>query len=268
MTAVTPGRTGNQFNLVAQARRQPGSTFKVFVLTAAINEGMNPDTTYYTSAPFDYQPDPYTPAWDVQTYDHSYAGSISVTQGTLRSDNTVYAQLTLDVGPDKVAQMAHRLGIRSKLDVVPAMGPARTRSRRSRRLPPMRPSTRGASTRGRRPSPRSSSRTARSTRTRAGQAAPQARGLGRSRLGGDAHPAAERPRRHGRGRVLRPARRRQDRHDRQPRGRMVLGYVPQLQATVWVGYPQGEIPMTNVHGFPSRAAASRPRSGTCSWRPR
>ena len=37
MTAVTPGRTGNQFNLVAQARRQPGSTFKTFVLTAAVD---------------------------------------------------------------------------------------------------------------------------------------------------------------------------------------------------------------------------------------
>ena len=46
MTAVTPGRTGNQFNLVAQARRQPGSTFKTFVLAAAIEEGMNPDSTY------------------------------------------------------------------------------------------------------------------------------------------------------------------------------------------------------------------------------
>ena len=45
MTAVTPGRTSNQFNLVAQARRQPGSTFKVFVLTAAIEMGMNPDST-------------------------------------------------------------------------------------------------------------------------------------------------------------------------------------------------------------------------------
>ena len=66
MTAVTPGRTGNQFNLVAQARRQPGSTFKTFVLAAAINEGMNPDSTYYTSAPFHYQPDPYTEAWDVR----------------------------------------------------------------------------------------------------------------------------------------------------------------------------------------------------------
>src|SRR4029453_4890541 len=87
MTAVTPGRYGNQFNLVAQARRQPGSTFKTFVLTAAIAEGMNPDTTYYTSAPFHYQPDPYTPAWDVQTYDHSYSGSLSVHSATLASDN-------------------------------------------------------------------------------------------------------------------------------------------------------------------------------------
>ena len=79
MTAVTPGRTGNQFNLVAQARRQPGSTFKTFVLTAAIKEGMNPDSTYYTSAPFHYQPDPYTAAWDVTTYDDDYSGTISVT---------------------------------------------------------------------------------------------------------------------------------------------------------------------------------------------
>jgi penicillin-binding protein 1A len=94
MTAVTPGQTGNQFNLVAQARRQPGSTFKVFVLTAAIEMGMNPDSTYYVSAPFHYQPDPYTAAWDVSTYDQTYAGSISVTNATLRSDNTVYAQLT------------------------------------------------------------------------------------------------------------------------------------------------------------------------------
>src|SRR5437763_16860322 len=126
MTAVTPGRTGNQFNLVAQARRQPGSTFKVFVLTAAVEMGMNPDSTYYLSAPFHYQPDPYTTAWDVQTYDHTYLGAISVEQATLRSDNTVFARLTLDVGPASVAHMAYKLGVRTRLDVgggyVPSMG--------------------------------------------------------------------------------------------------------------------------------------------------
>ncbi len=126
MTAISR-RRGNQFNLAAQARRQAGSTFKTFVLTAAIAEGMNPDSTSYVSAPFHYQPDPYSPAWDVATYDHSYLGSTSVTNATLRSDNTVYAQLTLDVGPEKVADMAHRLGVQSSLTTregayVPSLG--------------------------------------------------------------------------------------------------------------------------------------------------
>ena len=62
MTAVTPGRAGNQFNLAAQARRQAGSTFKTFVLTQAVSQGIDPDTTTYVSAPLHYQPDPNTGA--------------------------------------------------------------------------------------------------------------------------------------------------------------------------------------------------------------
>jgi penicillin-binding protein 1A len=127
MTAVTPGRSGNQFNLAAQARRQAGSTFKTYVLATAVSEGINPDTTSYLSAPLHYQPDPYSPAWDVETYSHSYVGSTSITHATLLSDNTVYARLTLDLGPEKVAAMANRLGIRSSLKTkegiyVPSMG--------------------------------------------------------------------------------------------------------------------------------------------------
>ena len=45
------------------------------------------------------------------TYGHTYAGTISVTQATLLSDNTVYAQLTLDVGPANVWRLARRLGV-------------------------------------------------------------------------------------------------------------------------------------------------------------
>ena len=52
MTAVIPGNTHNQFNLTSQSARQAGSTFKTFVLAAAIEKGMDPDSTYYTSAPF------------------------------------------------------------------------------------------------------------------------------------------------------------------------------------------------------------------------
>ena len=51
MTAVVRTK-GNQFNLVAQSTRQAGSTFKTFVLAAAIEKGIDPDSTYYVSAPF------------------------------------------------------------------------------------------------------------------------------------------------------------------------------------------------------------------------
>src|SRR5262249_18348352 len=111
MTAVVPGRRGNDFNLASQARRQTGSTFKAFVLTTAIKQGINPATTFYLSAPFHYQPDPLSAAWDVHTYDDSYLGSTSIENATLRSDNTVYARLTLDVGPENVAETAPHLRI-------------------------------------------------------------------------------------------------------------------------------------------------------------
>ena len=58
MTAVIPGNKKNQFNLLSQARRQSGSTFKTFVLAAAVEQGINPETTTYLSAPFFYRPDP------------------------------------------------------------------------------------------------------------------------------------------------------------------------------------------------------------------
>ena len=75
------------------------------------------DTTYYTSAPFTCSIGPWcqTP-WSVHTYENSYSGSESLTRATLQSDNTVYAQLTLDVGPRYVWQMAHRLGVHMSPD--------------------------------------------------------------------------------------------------------------------------------------------------------
>jgi penicillin-binding protein 1A len=117
MTAVTPGTSGNQFNFVTSAHRQPGSTFKTIVLTAAVAQGMDPFNTYYLSAPFYYAP----LHWQVQTYEHTYAGVESVENGTLQSDNTVYARLALDVGPRNIVAMAHRLGVRTPLKAVPSL---------------------------------------------------------------------------------------------------------------------------------------------------
>ena len=129
MTAVIPGNKHNQFNLAAQSARQAGSTFKTFVLAAAIEKGIDPDTTYYTSAPFTCTTGPWCEddykagkPWTVSTYDHTYAGTISVTSATLRSDNTVYAQLTLDVGPDKVWRLAKSLGVNLTQKPVASIG--------------------------------------------------------------------------------------------------------------------------------------------------
>jgi penicillin-binding protein 1A len=131
MAAVIPNRPKNQFNLLSQARRQPGSTFKAFVLTAAVEQGINPDSTYYVSAPFTYKAHPAGSCddgtwWCVHTYANDYYGWSSIRSATLRSDNSVYAQLTLDVTPEKVADVARRMGVRSQLDVhgayVPSIG--------------------------------------------------------------------------------------------------------------------------------------------------
>jgi penicillin-binding protein 1A len=131
MAAVVPNRPKNQFNLLSQARRQPGSTFKTFVLAAAVEMGVNPDSTYYVSAPFTYKVHPAGNCddgswWCVHTYANDYYGWSSIRSATIRSDNSVYAQLTLDVTPERVAEVARRMGVRSPLDVrgayVPAIG--------------------------------------------------------------------------------------------------------------------------------------------------
>jgi penicillin-binding protein 1A len=109
------------FNLAAQGHRQPGSSFKTMVLVTAIRQGVDPRKTFYESKPLALQIPGYG-TWNVKTYDNSYVGPIDLVRATLRSDNAVYAQLDVDLGPDKVAQTAHDLGITSKLEGVPSEG--------------------------------------------------------------------------------------------------------------------------------------------------
>src|SRR4051812_33150284 len=109
------------FNIAAEGHRQPGSAFKTMVLTTAIRKGIDPDTTYYTSKPLHID-DPLYGKWDVKTFGNTYIGTVSLTRATLSSDNTVYAQLILDVGPKKVCETAKLLGITTKLDCYPAEG--------------------------------------------------------------------------------------------------------------------------------------------------
>ena len=111
----------SKFNLAAQGHRQPGSTFKAFVLTTAIKQGIDPYTTYYDSKPLDLDL-PEWGHWEVHTADLGYLGRVNLQQATVASDNTVFAQLDLDVGPEQVAETAHSMGIVSPLDGIPAEG--------------------------------------------------------------------------------------------------------------------------------------------------
>jgi penicillin-binding protein 1A len=111
----------SKFNLAAQGHRQPGSTFKTFVLTTAIRQGIDPYSTYYTSKPLDLDL-PRWGHWTVHTADEGYLGTVNLQQATVASDNTVFAQLDLDVGPAAVAATAHQMGIVSPLDGIPAEG--------------------------------------------------------------------------------------------------------------------------------------------------
>jgi penicillin-binding protein 1A len=110
-----------RFNLAAQGHRQPGSAFKTMVLTAAIRKGIDPDSTSYTSKPLSLEI-PGSVPWEPKTFDGRYRGAMTLTSATLASDNAVYAQLILDVGPESVCETAKLLGIQTKLDCYPAEG--------------------------------------------------------------------------------------------------------------------------------------------------
>ena len=109
----------SQFNLAVQGERQPGSSFKPFVLATALKQGISP------SSPFESGPVQIPlgdKIWYVHNYEGSDLGQISLATATEFSDNTVYAQLTQLVGPGAVARTARRLGITSPLKSYFAIG--------------------------------------------------------------------------------------------------------------------------------------------------
>ncbi len=121
--AMVGGRdyTASQFNLASQGRRQAGSAFKTFALTAAIEMGIDPYTRYYMSMPLELVVPGSTEKWKVKTYSGQGYGISTLVAATLRSDNTVYAQLALDVGADRIVDIAHRMGVTSYLNADPAI---------------------------------------------------------------------------------------------------------------------------------------------------
>jgi penicillin-binding protein 1A len=122
MASTQDYSASSQFNLAANAHRQPGSSFKPYVLATALSQGMDPDSTYYSgSSPMDLSTTEWGP-WEVHNAGDGEGGTMDVRDATVNSVNVIYAQLDLDAGPDNVKAMAEKLGITSPLDGIPAEG--------------------------------------------------------------------------------------------------------------------------------------------------
>ena len=94
----------SSFNRATQARRQPGSTFKLFVYLAALRSGMTPASTV-EDRPVDIA------GWKPRNNDGRYLGTITLAQAFARSSNVAAARLTQDVGVRNVIKAARDLGI-------------------------------------------------------------------------------------------------------------------------------------------------------------
>ena len=110
----------DQFDHVARAQRQPGSTFKPFVYGAALENGMSPDKPYMDQV-IDYRFKDGS-VWQPQDLVKASNRMMTASQGLIQSKNTITAQVMQEVGPARVVDFARRAGVRSsRLNPVPSL---------------------------------------------------------------------------------------------------------------------------------------------------
>lgn len=104
----------SQYNRATQARRQPGSAFKLFVYLAALEAGWRP---YHTieDAPIDIN------GWKPSNYTGRYEGIVTLREALENSLNTVSVRLSESIGRGKVIDMARRLGLKGNMGNVPSI---------------------------------------------------------------------------------------------------------------------------------------------------
>ncbi len=104
----------SQFNRATDAQRQPGSTFKLFGYAAAIEGGISPGKTYSC--------DPLS--WDGRRFPgcgHGASGAADMYTGFTLSENVTALRVMQDIGMTKTIETAQKMGVKSKLDPVPAL---------------------------------------------------------------------------------------------------------------------------------------------------
>ena len=108
----------NHYNTATQGRRQPGSSFKMFVLVTALEKGIPPSRPIDSSSPAVI---PSHPPWHVSNSEGKGSGYITIAQATKNSVNCVFARLIWEIGARDVARTAKRMGITSFVPAFPSI---------------------------------------------------------------------------------------------------------------------------------------------------
>ncbi len=122
--AMVGGRNYDQspFNLATEGERQPGSSFKAFDLAAALEDGISPDSVWASKEKTFIVPDTGGhEKFVVHNDEGNYTGENTLTGATAYSDNSIFAEVGLQVGTRRIADLAHEMGITTPISTNPAM---------------------------------------------------------------------------------------------------------------------------------------------------
>jgi penicillin-binding protein 1A len=259
MVSYLPDGRRMKFNLASQSARFAGSSFKPMALAAALEQGVSVYSSF--SGPSELTlTDPKCAdngvLWNVHNYADESGGYMNLLDATAHSVNTIYAQLVDVIGPESVVKTAHKMGIRSKLQAVCSIGLG------TQAINPLEMTDAYATlaARGRHHDP---------------QAFELVRGPGGGVIGKLNAPGAQTIQRntadlvtyalqgvisHGTGTAAyfgRPAAGKTGTAE-DFKDAWFCGYVPQLAACVWIGFPKAEISLYNVEGWSAVFGGSLP----------
>jgi len=259
MISYVPDGRKMTFNLATQSTRTAGSSFKPFVLATALQQGISLYSSF-SGPPSMIIPDhacdgPQGP-WDVHNYADENGGYMNLLNATANSVNTIFAQLVAKVGPWNVVPVAHKMGITTKLQPVCSI----TLGTQPVNPLEMTDAYATLAAHGVHRNPQAFEQVRAPNGKIIGRLnTPGAQAISRS-VADQVTYALEGVVQHGTGTAAyfgRPAAGKTGTAENF-QDAWFCGYVPQLATCVWVGYPKGEIPLSNVEGVGAVFGGSLP----------